>query len=137
MMAKDAWRFAFICLALFITWQTLTPSPEEAEPGIALARWLAEILLHDPKRADKIAHFLAYAALGGSAAFAGFSLMGRHWPVVIAIALYGAALEGVQGFGGVRSPEIADAFANGLGALISFPAALLFAGLMNRRGASA
>jgi VanZ family protein len=117
------WRIAFVALALFVTWQTLTPDPEDTEGGMALARWIAEMLFRSADMGDKVAHFMAYAALGGSASFGQFRMLGQRGPIIAAIAVYGMALEGLQGLGGVREPEIADAMANALGVIMSFAGA--------------
>lgn len=123
MSYRDWWRAFFAAWLAFVTFQTLTPSPDDATSGIALARWLAEALFHRPELADKVAHFLAYAALGATAAFARFHMLGLRAPVIALLAAYGAALEGMQGLGGVRAPELVDAAANALGVIAAYPAA--------------
>lgn len=121
------WRGVFVLLLVIVTWQTLTPDPEETESGLAIARFLAELLFHDEKFGDKVAHFLAYASLGGSAAFAGLRVAGRQSLMVVLLAAYGGVLELIQGLGGVRVAEFADAISNSSGAIAGFPAALLIA----------
>lgn len=116
------WRVAFVALALFVTWQTLTPDPDDTESGMAIARMIAALIFHSEEMGDKVAHFMAYAALGGSAALGQFRMLGQRAPVIAGIAVYGMALEGLQGLGGVRQPEIADAMANALGVISSFAA---------------
>lgn len=135
MTLTRAWRFAFVALALFVTWQTLTPDPEDTDGGMAIARWIAEMIFHSADMGDKVAHFMAYAALGGSAAFGHFRVLGLRAPVVAGIAVYGMALEGLQGLGGVRDPEIADAMANALGVICSFAAVALLEQVRVRRPA--
>lgn len=120
MSAVRWWRIAFGALALFVTWQTLTPDPEDTESGMALARIIAALIFHAPEMGDKVAHFLAYAALGGCAALGQLRLLGLRAPVIAAIAVYGMTLEGLQGLGGVRESEVADAAANALGVLAAF-----------------
>jgi hypothetical protein len=120
MTATRWWRLAFVALALFVTWQTLTPDPDDTEGGMAIALIIAELIFQAPEMADKVAHFLAYAALGGAAALSQFQMLGLRSPVIAAIAVYGMALEGLQGLGGVRAPELADATANALGVIASF-----------------
>jgi hypothetical protein len=129
------WRVAFVALALVVTWQTLTPDPDHTEGGMALARWIAELIFRSAAMGDKVAHFMAYAALGGSAAFGQFRLLGMRAPVIAGIAVYGMALEGLQGLGGVREPEIADAMANALGVLSSFCAVAVVEQFRARRPA--
>jgi len=120
-----AWRGVFALLISFVTWQTLTPDPDNTEPSIAIARFIAELLFHDARLGDKVAHFLAYSALGGAAAFAHIQIANRRWLTIAALAAYGAFLEYLQGLGGVRVPEVVDALANSSGAVAAFPAALL------------
>lgn len=129
------WRIAFIALAVFVTWQTLTPDPEDTESGMALARWIAEALFRSEAMGDKVAHFMAYAALGASAAFGQFRMLGQRGPVIAAIAVYGMSLEGLQGLGGVRDPEIADAMANAFGVIAAFAVASVLEWLPMRRAA--
>ncbi len=124
MSFRNFWRGVFALLAVFVAWQTLTPDPENTEPSIAIARFIAEILFHDQRLADKVAHFLAYAALGGSAAFADIRINCRRFPAAMALVAYGCALEFLQGVGGVRAAEFADAFANASGVIAAYPAAL-------------
>ncbi len=52
---------------------------------------------------------------------------------VAILALYGAALEGVQAIGMVRHPELLDALANSLGALLSYPAAAALLDIVRAR----
>lgn len=125
MTSRKVWCGVFALLVIFVTWQTLTSDPDNTEPSIAIARYIAELLFHDERFGDKVAHFFAYAALGGSAAFAHLEIAGRRSVTIAALALYGALLEYLQGLGGVRVAEIADAFANFSGVVVAFPASLL------------
>ena len=129
---RNFWRGVFALLLVFITWQTLTPDPKDTEAGFALARAIARLLFHNENASDKVAHVLAYLSLGASAALAQFSIAGRKWPVVIALACYGVALEFIQGAGGVRTADPADALANFAGALASFPLVVGLAALARR-----
>ncbi len=122
MTITKAWQAIFALLVVFVTWQTLTPDADDTEQGIAIARWLAALIFRAPEHADKIAHFLAYAALGGSAALGELRVIGLRSPVIAMLATYGLALEGLQGLGGVRAPEIADGGANALGVIAAFAA---------------
>lgn len=124
MTSRKVWRGVFALLVIFVTWQTLTDDPDSTEPSIAIARYIAELLFHDERLGDKVAHFLAYAALGGSAAFAHLEIAGRRSVTIAALALYGALLEYLQGLGGVRVAESADAVANFSGVIAAFPTAL-------------
>lgn len=124
MTALMMWRGLFALLLIFVTWQTLSPDPADTEQGFAIARMIANFLFHDAALADKVGHFMAYSALGASAAFAHLQFAGRRSMAIVGLALYGAFLEFMQSIGGVRSPEFADAVANSLGAILSYPAAL-------------
>ncbi|NWG91852.1 MAG: hypothetical protein HXY21_05015, partial [Parvularculaceae bacterium] len=123
MTPRSFWRGVFALLIVFVTWQTLTPDPEETESGMALARYLAELLFDNADYADKIGHFLAYSALGGAAGLGELRLRGRRRFSVLGLTLYGMALEYLQGLGGVRDAELLDAFANASGALAGFAGA--------------
>lgn len=129
-------RIQFAAILLLVTYLTLTPNPDETAPGLAFTRWLATMFFGDGAAGDKIAHFLAYAALGASAALAQIRIGGRAVGAVAALAAYGAALEGAQGFGGARQPELADAIANGLGAAAGFPLAAVVLARFSRRAQS-
>jgi VanZ family protein len=118
------WRVVFAVIFIGVTWLTLTPNPHDTKSSLAIARFIAEVLFHDQQFGDKVAHFLAYAMLGGAAAFAGFRIADRRVPVIVALAAYGALLEFLQGIGGVRVADLADAAANASGALVVYPAAL-------------
>lgn len=128
-------RSLFAALFLIVTFLTLTPNPEDTQSGFALARWIARLLFGDTALTDKVAHFLAYGALGATAFWARLDLLQKLWATPLALAVYGAALEGVQGIGGVRSPELADAAANALGAVAGFAGALLLAKIVKARAA--
>lgn len=118
-------RILFATLFVVITYLTLTPNPVESEPGFALTRFISSMFFGDSKNADKVGHFLAYAALGYVAFWARLALFSKKWTVVAALALYGVLLEILQGMGGVRSPEVADAIANALGAVCGFAGGML------------
>jgi hypothetical protein len=120
MTTRYAWRGVFALLLLIVTFLTLTPDPAKTPSGFAIARLIAQWMFADPALADKVGHFLAYAALGLTASFADFRLRGRRLFAMLAIAAYGAALEFAQGAGGVRNGDVIDAFANTSGALSAF-----------------
>ncbi|MEO1137581.1 MAG: VanZ family protein [Pseudomonadota bacterium] len=127
-------RILFGFLLALVTFLTLTPNPDDTEPGFALTRWIADLLLGNSAFADKIAHFLAYAALGATAYWAKLTVFSRRIGAAFALALYGVVLEGLQGLGGVRSPELGDALANAFGALGGIAGAVaLGAGLQRLR----
>ena len=120
-------RLFFAVLFLTVTFLTLTPNPEDTETGFVVARWVAVFVLGDAELADKVAHFMAYGALGASAFSAQIDLFGKRWATPLALAAYGAALEGIQGLGGVRAPELADAIANFLGVVTAYAGAMILA----------
>ena len=133
MISSRAWaRGAFVMLLAIVTWLTLTPNPDDAKAGFAVTRWIAEFFLGDGALNDKVAHFSAYGALGASAFTARFLFFGTQAWTPVVLAAYGAGLEVLQGVGGVRSPEIADGFANMLGAIVGFGAAVLVAKFLGK-----
>lgn len=125
-MTQKYWRYAFYGLFAIVTYLTLTPNPDDTKSGMAITRWIAKMILGHEELSDKVAHFMAYASLAGTAVMARLKFFGRMIFTVMALGVYGAALEGLQAFGGVRTPEAVDAFANAIGALSAYPAALLF-----------
>jgi VanZ family protein len=133
MTYKKFWRGVFALLLLFVTWQTLTPDPDDSKSGLAIARLLAELLFHSPEYADKVAHFLAYAALGGAGGLGDMRIGGRRLAMVLCLAVYGMLLEFLQGLGGVRVAEVVDAFANAGGALAGFAGAFVVDHWLRRR----
>jgi VanZ family protein len=131
-LSLAAARGAFLVLFIAITYLTLTPNPDDTEPGFVVTRWLSTALTGNDALADKIAHFLCYAALGAMAYFAELRLFSRRWGPWAALCVYGVLLEILQGLGGVRDPEVADAVANALGAASGLAGAALLAHLVRR-----
>lgn len=132
MTVRAAARALFAILLVLVSYLTVTPNPEDVETGMGIARWLAAALFGDAGLGDKLAHFLAYAALGASAALARLRVAGRAAVAVFALALYGAALECVQAFVAPRDADIADAAANALGAAAGYAGAGLLIGFAAR-----
>jgi len=125
-------RILFALLFATVTYLTVTTNPENTNDGMALTRWLAVMILGQAELADKIAHFLAYGALGAAAMFADLKIAGRRLMTIMALAAYGAVLEGAQAIGGVRTPELADALANAFGALCAYPGFMVLTWLATR-----
>lgn len=113
-------RAVFFGLLIFFTWKTLTPDLNEDEPSFFVARFIASLLFGDTALTDKVLHFGGYAALSFTALFARFRIANRPWAPMALLALYGLALEGLQGLGGVRAAEWSDALANALGVLFGY-----------------
>lgn len=128
-------RAAFAALVVLVTWLTLTSNPDNTESGFVLARVIATMVLSDPALADKVAHFLAYAALGAFACWGRLHLKAFVWATPLALAAYGGGLELLQGLGGIRQAEFADAFANALGACAGYLGAYAMCRLMALRAA--
>lgn len=118
-------RVSFALLFVVVTWLTLTPNAGDVPQGVSIIRWASSFLFGDTAYYDKIAHFLAYGALGAAFAFAKFTIFGRRFFGALLLAGYGAALEFVQGLMGVRTPDFYDGVANALGAFVAFPFAML------------
>jgi hypothetical protein len=125
-------RVVFGLLFVLVTFLTLTPNPDDTEAGFAVTRWIAELVFGNPALADKVAHFAAYGALGAAAAWAQLTLLSKRRITALALALYGVLLEAVQGLGGVRTPEVADAIANGLGAVAGLGGAIILARIIRK-----
>lgn len=117
MTALRARRLLFAALFIIVTYLTLTPNPDDTEGGLSITRWIAELLFGSGVFGDKVAHFGAYGVLAISAGLAQLSLFGRRSFVIIALAIWGVVLEGLQGLGGVRVADAGDALANAGGAL--------------------
>ena len=60
---------------------------------------LSSLLFGDARYTDKLAHFAAYGALGAAAFWAQLILWGKKRWTPLALAAYGALLEGLQGIG--------------------------------------
>ena len=125
-------RLLFAALFVLITYLTLTPNPDDVATGFDLARLIAGFLFGEPDYGDKVAHFAAYGALGAMAYWAQIFIAGRRWLTPVCLGFYGALLEGAQGIGGVRSLELLDAMANGLGAVTGFIVAAVFSHLLQQ-----
>ncbi len=139
MTNRSLFRFLFGAILILVTWLTLTPNPDDTKQGMSLMRWASEFLFGSAKYHDKLAHFVAYGVLGAFFTFARFTIFGRRLFGALLLAGYGAALEIVQGWLGVRHPEFYDGVANALGAFIAFPIALCvehIVGAITRRKAS-
>ena len=96
-------RILLVALLLLITWASLRPPP----PMVG------------PNGADKVVHFLAYAAVAALALGSGM----RAWTAVALAVLWGAGVEVAQGLGANgRTPSVADGVANTLGALAAVAA---------------
>jgi len=126
-------RVFFAVLFVFVTYMTLTPNPDDTKTEIDIARWIAMMLFGDGSFADKVAHFVAYGSLGAAAALAQIRIAGRASLAIVALALYGALLEGMQGLGGVRTPDLFDGFANAAGAGVGYPAMAVLMSLIAAR----
>lgn len=113
-------RALFALVLAAVTYLTLTPVPDQAKAGFDLADWIARLLFDDGRLGDKVAHFSAYAALGLTAAAGNIRFGGSRAATMLALAGYGALLEGAQGFGLVRTPDFFDGLANFLGASTGF-----------------
>lgn len=132
MTARRAWRGVFALLLAVVTFLTLTPNPENTPSGFAIARLIAQWMFADTALADKVGHFLAYAALGLTASLADLRLRDRRILAILAIAAYGAMLEFAQGAGGVRTGDVIDAIANTGGAVSAY-LAFVFVGRVTGR----
>ena len=91
---------------------------------VVAALLLLPLSVPGPGGGDLVAHFLLFAAIAFAAV--GFSRRpGQLAWLTLATGALGMALEYAQGFVPYRTSEVADAVANGLGALAGYVAALL------------
>jgi VanZ family protein len=97
--------------------------------GVALtlvASLMPPTLGDDSSQIDKIAHLLGYALL----TFWWAQLITRQrWKLAIAVVLFGAVIELLQGLTPDRSPDLFDALANTGGVLLGWLAARLLPNL--------
>ena len=122
----------FVVLFVIVTYLSVAPNPPGGASGNPLTWWLSALFFGDLAYADKIGHFLAYAALAGVFTLARF-VRGRAAVIgVLALAAYGGVLELVQGRLMSRSMESLDALANALGVFAAYPAALGLLAVMRR-----
>ena len=110
-------RIIFAGLLLYVSVNSLVPSPDMPDSGLALTRWLAALIFGSADQSDKITHFLAYGALGFFAGASRFTAHGLIWLPGAALALYGLMIEGLQALGGSRTASWLDGLANLLGAV--------------------
>ena len=114
--AYPALRTASVTLAVFVAVVSLAdaPSPATGSGGI-LADWVSRLLFGTAAYGDKVAHFAAYAVLSLVTSLA----FGRHRSpaalVLLALLVFGGALELLQAAGGVRTGDWLDLLANTLG----------------------
>ncbi|MEO1013774.1 MAG: hypothetical protein AAFX08_01165 [Pseudomonadota bacterium] len=116
---KWAFRLAFPLLLALVTYETVTPDPGEPA-GASLANWIAVALFNDDAFADKVGHFMAYASLSGALTLAQYASLRTSAIGVAALALYGAALEGVQGLSPNRYTDLWDGAANAAGGVCAY-----------------
>ncbi len=119
-------KIIFVLLFILVTYLSLTTRPETNESGAAVLRWLSALLFSVPDYADKIAHFLAYGALGFFAAGARFTAIDKIWILFIALSGYGVVMEYFQLVGGVRDPDFWDAMTNAGGAFFGILGFFIF-----------
>jgi VanZ family protein len=112
-----AWlRWVFVvCLAGFIFYTSILTDPptyvDSAKPELVPL--------------DKWRHFVAYAAFGGSLAYASVDWsLDRRWAIAFVLGTtvaYGVGIELVQGLVPERYTSAGDAYANALGAVLVAP----------------
>lgn len=117
MTLRTLLRAGLFALLAFVTFETLTPDPDDTKTEMGVAQLIALFLFGGPALADKVAHFTAYFSLAIAAGVARLAPAGRDWLLAVALGAYGALLEVLQGLGGVRDAEWRDGFANALGAV--------------------
>jgi VanZ family protein len=130
MRALIAARAAFILWAAAVAYLSLTEDTQTIDASFDLVRRIA-MLLGNEELSDKIGHFLSYFALGALAVATKYRVFATWFVAVAVLAGYGLAIEGLQGIGGVRTPDLYDGLADTLGATTGAGLALAWM----RRGA--
>ncbi|NHK29269.1 hypothetical protein FF098_015225 [Parvularcula flava] len=108
-------RICFAVLLLIVTILSLIPNPDGVPGGPAFSRWLSGVLFGTEDHADKVSHFVAYGALGGTAILAALKPFGRALLLPVLLIAYSGLMEILQGMGGVREADMADMLANAAG----------------------
>lgn len=106
--ARSGLRFLFICSLVAVA--ILSLLPPNAEPSVSFL-------------SDKLQHASAYAWLALIGAIA-YSSRRANMALVVMLPIFGAAIELAQYFVPGRTPELADAIANLIGALLGLALAL-------------
>jgi VanZ family protein len=102
--------------------------------GVAAALGLSLMppVLNEPGHTDKLVHLAGYAVL----MFWWAQLVTQQrWKLAIAVVLFGAAIELLQGLTPDRQPDLLDALANAAGVLLGWLAARFSPNLPNRLAA--
>jgi len=114
-MVSTFFKIVFLILLTIVTLLSLLTSPIDGPSGSAFTRFLSKILFKAPEHADKIGHFIAYAALGFSATAAQFIRIQKSWIIFLGLSIYGYFMEYLQLLGGTRMAEFMDGISNMLG----------------------
>lgn len=126
------WRINAISVATLIFIVSLAPDTDDLDPAMSLTEWLSRIVFGTTDLGDKIAHFLAYAALGFFSVL-GWGRSARALTTTLAfIIVYGLLLEILQLIGGSRTGDVLDLLADSLGGLLGMAGAILGVLLLNR-----
>jgi len=110
-----AMRVCFVLLFAIVTVLSLIPNPDDVPGGPAFSRWLSGLVFGTEGYADKVSHFIAYGALGGTAVLAALKPFGRALLLPVFLITYSGLMEIFQGMGGVRQADMADMLANASG----------------------
>lgn len=125
-------RVNTVILIILIAIVSLTPDSHDLDPALSLTEWLSRILFKRADLSDKIAHFLAYGALGLFATFG----WGRRWRdlmTIFAFAIaYGLLLEILQLAFGARKGDGYDLLANVCGGGVGIMVALAVRSILVR-----
>lgn len=130
----EFWRINAVVIAVLVAILSLTPDPNDLGHAASWTEWLARLILGDPTSADKIAHFLAYGALGFFVTLGWLSTKRTLLWIVVGLIGYGAALEVLQAVGGSRTGDIFDLLANTIGAASGVIGAIIAQWLVARTG---
>ena len=133
MTSTNFWRVLFVIFFIIVTYASLTPDPDTLDQSGGIMKWLASLLLGSEDHGDKIAHFLAYGALGFCIFPGRLALFGRFALTFVALLGYGFLMEWMQSFSVERQTSMLDATANTAGLIAGLGAGYLFLNLFKRR----
>lgn len=126
------WRINAVILIILVGIVSLTPNTDDLDPALSLTAWLAKLFFGDPTSKDKVAHFLAYGAMGVFITLGWGRTLRDLGGIALFLILYGLLMEILQLAIGTRSGDVMDLLANCLGGFSGMAGALLMISLFQR-----
>lgn len=114
MILERIFRNLTVSLGVLVAILSLTPDPAVVTDSFDPGAWIAAQFFGRPEWGDKVSHFLAYAALAGSAGI-GFGPRFSHTVTAAGLVVFGALIEVLQAMGGTREGDLIDILANAAG----------------------